>query len=152
MIEQRLDAQTVSDQIQIETATIVPAKGEHAVNDLRSLFHAIPFQQMKKGFRIGGGPEGLTDQQCAAELLVIIDLAVEQQYMFLIQERLMSVGGQVKQAQPIVDEPDMLIPEVTSVVWATMDDGLCKALQELVIYMLRIGNACKTTHGIRIFF
>jgi hypothetical protein len=49
-----------------------------------------------------------------------------------------------------VDETNMLIPKVACMIGAAMNDGLRKALQEPVIYMLRIGNACKTTHGIGI--
>jgi uncharacterized protein YegL len=92
----------------------------------------------------------MTGQQRAPQFLMVVDLSVEQQNMFIIHKGLVTIGGQVEQAQPVVDETNMLIPKVACMIGAAMNDGLRKALQEPVIYMLRIGNACKTTHGIGI--
>jgi hypothetical protein len=57
VVEKWLDSEPVSDKIQIEAFTVIPAECKHSVNDLRCFFNPIPFQQMKKGFCIGCGPE-----------------------------------------------------------------------------------------------
>ena len=60
---------------------------------------------------------------------MVVELSVEEQHVLRVYEGLVSVLGEVHEAEPVVCEGRSLIPEIAGVVGPPVGDRLCNGLE-----------------------
>ena len=123
-VVQRLDSKAVARHEQACIAPIPYCKGKHAEEALHAL-RAPGVIGLQDDFAVALGEEPIAHRnELGAQLLIVVDRAVEDQYQlqFLVDHGLVAISAEVNDRQAAVAKSQRAFAENSRVVWTAPGD------------------------------